>query len=64
MDFQAISQFISGIGFPIAACCCIFYMMNKEREEHKQEVADLKEVIAEINSTLSSFKQLLEDRLK
>lgn len=64
MDIQTVSQLISTIGFPIAACVAIFYMMNKEREDHKNEVSDLKGVIADINSTLSALKQLIEDRLK
>ena len=63
MDIQTISTLISTIGFPIAACCAIFYMMNKEREDHKQEVMDLKTVIADINSTLAALKQLIEDKL-
>lgn len=64
MDVQTISTLISTIGFPIAACCAIFYMMNKEREDHKNEVDSLKGVISDINSTLASLKQLIEDRLK
>lgn len=64
MDVQTISQLISSIGFPIAACCAIFYMMNKEREDHKNEVNTLKDVISNINETLASLKQLIEDKLK
>jgi hypothetical protein len=64
MDFQTISQFISGIGFPIAACCALFYWSNKEAENHAREVSDLKGVIADINETLAGLKQLIEDRLK
>lgn len=64
MDIQTISQLISTIGFPIAACCAIFYMMNKEREDHKNEVSTLKDVISNINETLASLKQLIEDKLQ
>lgn len=64
MDVQTISQLISSIGFPIAACCAIFYMMNKEREDHKNEVNTLKDVISNINETLASLKQLIEDKLQ
>lgn len=63
MDVQTVSQLISSIGFPIAACCAIFYMMNKEREDHKNEVNTLKDVISNINETLASLKQLIEDKL-
>lgn len=32
-----IQNLISNLGFPIACVCVMFYMQNKEREEHKQE---------------------------
>lgn len=63
MDISAITTLISTIGFPIAACIAIFYMMNKEREDHKNEVDSLKGVISEINQTLAGLKQLIEDKL-
>lgn len=64
MDVSSWTQIISSIGFPIAACCAIFYMMNKEREDHKNEVDTLKDVINKINETLASLKQLIEDKLQ
>lgn len=64
MDVSSWTQIISSIGFPIAACCAIFYMMNKEREDHKNEVTTLKDVISNINETLASLKQLIEDKLQ
>ncbi len=63
MDVSTITSLISSIGFPIAACCAIFYMMNKEREDHKNEITTLKDVISNINETLASLKQLIEDKL-
>lgn len=63
MDVSSWTQIISSIGFPIAACCAIFYMMNKEREDHKNEITTLKDVISNINETLASLKQLIEDKL-
>ena len=49
MDLSNIAQLIGTLGFPIAACCYLFYSMQKEREqnaaqreadrlEHKQEM--------------------------
>lgn len=63
MDVSSWTSVISTIGFPIAACCAIFYMMNKEREDHKNEITTLKDVISNINETLASLKQLIEDKL-
>lgn len=33
---------ISNYGFPIAACAVMFWYMNKERQDHKQEVDTLR----------------------
>lgn len=63
MDVQTISQLISTIGFPIAACCAIFFMMNREREDHKNEVDALKGVLSEVKETMAALKQLIEDKL-
>lgn len=32
MDFEVISQLISSVGFPIAACCVMFYQNSKMQE--------------------------------
>ena len=50
MDASNWASLISTIGFPIAACCAIFYMMNKEREDHKNEITTLKDVISNIST--------------
>lgn len=37
MDIQAITTFISSVGFPIACVCYLFMAQSKEREAHEQE---------------------------
>lgn len=32
MDISAISTLITSVGFPIAACICLFYLLNKQTE--------------------------------
>ena len=32
MDFEVISQLIGRVGFPIAACCVMFYQNSKMQE--------------------------------
>lgn len=34
MDLSSIAQIIGTLGFPIAACCYLFYSMQKEREQN------------------------------
>lgn len=63
MDVQSITTIISTIGFPIAACIAIFYMLNKEREDHKAEVDSLKGILTEVKETIAALKQLIDDKL-
>lgn len=42
---QLLSSLIGNLGFPIACVVAMFYMWNKEREEHKAESAKWVEAI-------------------
>lgn len=60
MDVTVITQLIGSLGFPIACTCVMFYMWNKEREEHKQECEQLRDAVN--NNTL--VMQKIIDKLK
>lgn len=62
MDFD-IMDAISRVGFPIAAFCAILFLLYKESIAHKEEVNTMKDVLSQINETLSGLKQLIEDKL-
>ena len=64
MDANSISTLISSIGFPIVMVLLIFWKLNKEQEDHKSEVGDLKNVISNMNETLAALKQLIQDKLQ
>lgn len=51
MDLSAITTLIGSLGFPIAACIACFWMLNKEREEHKTEMQKVTEAIT--NNTIA-----------
>lgn len=57
MDMSAITTLIGSLGFPIAACIYCFYMLNKEREEHK---AEMTEVTKAINNNTLAINTLTE----
>lgn len=57
MDFATISQMISSVGFPIAACIALFWQMTKESERHKKEMDALKESLNQ--NTLAITKLVL-----
>ena len=57
MDFSAVSQLITSVGFPIAACVALFWQMNKESTQHKEEMDSLKESLNQ--NTLAITKLVL-----
>lgn len=63
-DINVVIQAISTVGFPIVMCGIMFWFLNKEQENHKNEMLSLKEVISENNKVLEGLKQLIEDKLK
>jgi starvation-inducible outer membrane lipoprotein len=60
MDVQTITTLIGSLGFPIAACIACFSMLNKEREEHKQEMAKVTEAINNNTIALEALKGKLD----
>lgn len=62
-NVDALIQAIATIGFPAAMCILMFYFLNKEQENHKAEMLELKGVISQNNEVLASLKQLIEDKL-
>lgn len=57
MDFSTVSQLISSVGFPIAACVALFWQMNRESTQHKEEMDTLKESLNQ--NTLAITKLVL-----
>lgn len=60
MDITAITGFIQNLGFPVACVVAMFYMLNKEREDHKAEADKWTEAIH--NNTLAMVQ--LTDYIK
>ena len=60
MDVQVIGQLIATLGFPIVACCAMFWMLNKNEERHREEIGDLRKTIEDNTSVLASLKELIQ----
>ena len=56
---QTIINLIKDLGFPIAVCIAMFWLNNKQVEQHKEEMAKLSEALN--NNTLAINK--LNERL-
>ena len=50
MDFEVISQLIGSVGFPIAACCVMFYQNSK-----------MQETLSSIAAAMSSITDKIRD---
>lgn len=58
---QTIVSLIGSLGFPIAACIAMFSMLEKEREEHKAEMAKITEAINNNTLALEALKGQLHN---
>lgn len=53
MDANTIVSIIGSVGFPIAACCGLFYLYDKT-------IKDLTVTLTKIDATLDGIKSMLE----
>ena len=60
MDVNFITQIISNLGFPIACVVAMFWMLNKERDAHKAETAELSKAIENNTNVMTQVLDKLE----
>lgn len=59
MDIQTIISAIGSVGFPIVACCGLFYLYDKTIKEIVNALGDVKSTLSDVNKTLDSLNQKL-----
>lgn len=59
MDFNVLTQLISTVGFPIACVIAMFFMWNKEREDHKSEIDQVRAALENNTQALIKIEELL-----
>ena len=59
MDVTVITQLIGSVGFPIAACIALFYRMNKQDEQHKEEMTKITESLNNNTIALTRLSEKL-----
>ena len=59
MDAAQIMQAIGSLGFPIVACCALFYYLNKEQEAHKAEMGAVTEALNRNTDALLELKTII-----
>lgn len=60
MDYQNIAGLISSVGFPIAACIAIFWQMNKQAEQHKQEMDKMTDALTNNTAAIVELSTLIK----
>ena len=59
MDAASLSTLIANLGFPIACVIAMFWMWNKEREDHKAEMREVTQAITNNTLALQSLIDIL-----
>lgn len=62
MDVSMIMQAIGTLGFPIVAAGAMFWLVNKQNDQHKEEMNVVKEALNANTLALVELKNALEDR--
>lgn len=61
MDVGVLQQLIGTLGFPIACVIAMFYMWNKEREDHKQEMQKMTDALNNNTQALIKIEELIRN---
>lgn len=59
MDAAQIMQAIGSLGFPIVACCALFYYLNKEQQSHKEEMSAVTDALNRNTDALLELKTII-----
>ena len=59
MDIGTIQGLVSNMGFPITCVIAMFWMMNKERENHKEEMQKVTEALNNNTLALTELRDMI-----
>ena len=62
MDVTAIIQIVSNLGVPVACLVAMFWMLNKEREDHHLESEKFVEAINNNTVDMTKLAERLEPK--
>lgn len=61
---QMVITAISSVGFPIVMCGALFWKMDKQDKEHKEEMNKSTEAINNNTVVLQKLMQMLSDKIE
>jgi len=59
---EEVINAVSTVGFPIAMSLLLFWYLQKESENHKEETASLKDAINKLEIAITTLISRLEDK--
>lgn len=60
MDVSTVVQIVSNLGVPVACLVAMFWMLNKEREDHKAEACQLRDAINNNTAVMIKLAERLD----
>ena len=60
MDIGVVQQLIGSLGFPIACVIAMFWMWNKERDDHKTEMTNMTTALDNNTKALIRIEEFLK----
>ena len=61
MDITVMTQVLSQLGFPVAACVALFWMLHHEQELHREETLALKQSIDSNTAMIQELRDYLRE---
>lgn len=61
MNIQDFVNIISSVGFPIVACCGLFYLYDKTIKDIINALDNVNQTLNSVNQTLDKITHKLED---
>lgn len=61
MDFEAIVNAVSNLGFPIVAVFLLLYILYKEQIKHEEEVDNLTNALNNNTNVMLELKAMVDD---
>ena len=60
MDYELLMNLITTLGFPIVVSGALFWYINKQNENHKEEIDTLRNTIMDNTTILHELKELIK----
>lgn len=61
MDVQELVNAVGSVGFPIVACCGLFYLYDKTIKDIVNALDNVNQTLTQVNSTLDKITRRLEE---